>query len=259
MNNIMDLGYLITSENETKLITEKTIVKVPKHIPNIINTLFAINYCHGNLDDVETQSGVYQSFCCNRYITLPYTTWSIYSLWIRGNYLESVILFRHILEMFIQFKYFGIYPEKLGPHIAAKTSKDRVSFKNIFDEFSEGYYTKYYGRLLSSCAHGGIMSTYFRVDHHPRSGGKVYTQNEYVQEKAGYIMNQLFIILLGYLYLFPIIFPTNTLSDNSDISNLYDTTIKWFEHWWSDYKKQFPEANGWCQHMDKFVLLKNGV
>ena len=42
----------------------------------------------------------------------------------------------HVLEMFVQLRYFSIHSTEYGPHLEAKTANKKVNFKTMFEAFS---------------------------------------------------------------------------------------------------------------------------
>ena len=75
---------------------------------------------------------------------MPYSFRAVSALAYRGYNPEGYVVLRHILEVFVQLRYFSIHRDLLRPHLEAKSAKGRVKFKTMFEEFSPGYYDDYY-------------------------------------------------------------------------------------------------------------------
>ncbi len=225
-------------------------------IPNIINLLFYYSTSYGKIENPETALGSFQSFSADRYITLPYTIKTIYDQWQKGYYLECCILLRHLVEIFIQIKYFNKFPEKLLNHLIASSRKNRISFVVMFNEFDKNFYNYYYGNILSNMSHGGILSSYSRIKRSTPNDEKIIRWNEYIAPDASFVINQLLIFLYGYIQIFSIIFKNNTKDLKSSVPVLEDNIKSSLEKWWKDYKINYPKYNHWTECIDNIIINK---
>ena len=82
----------------------------------------------------------------------------------------------------------------------------------MFEEFSPGYYSKYYGQLLSEAAHGMahkmIMRTYGELE---QGGGNRVVGNWYNEKAAITVINALAAVVSGYFNYVDIFLPRNQL------------------------------------------------
>ncbi len=61
---------------------------------------------------LKSDDGYYMAFSHNQILKLPYMIRATSILLERGFYLESALLIRHILEVFVQLKFFNKYKER---------------------------------------------------------------------------------------------------------------------------------------------------
>lgn len=108
----MSLSYLLQTEEETRAATRRELAGEHDHVPIIIDTLFKLPHLIGQLESINTPKGEVQAYCSECYVTAPYTFWCLYDLYERGHYAEAVILLRHLLETFVQMRYFWEFPQK---------------------------------------------------------------------------------------------------------------------------------------------------
>lgn len=244
------LKELIESEIQTKAITRAELSGVANNYPLIIDVFFKLPYCIGKLEPVETPVGGFQAICFEHYVQAPYTFWTVYSLYEKGYYLESMILYRHLLEVLIQMKYFQKYPEKLKDHLL---DKKRVSFKAMFDEFSPGFYKTWYGELLSGFAHGKIPKSIFRFERPSPAEATTIMGCKFDIRHSTYVINNTLPLLFGYLNHFDPFFPKNNVKDKRTIATKFLEAKKWLTLCIASHKKSYPQSIDWYHHMEKFI------
>lgn len=244
------LEDLLDSELKTIVDTESRLRGVYEEFPLIIDLLFKLNYCRGEVEDVTTDIGIFQSFCFTHYAQAPYTLWSIYSLYEKGYYLESIILYRNLLEAFIQMRYFHKYPQKLTDHITGDT---RIRFITMFDEFSKGFYKITYGEILSGASHSMVWKDVFRVVRDSQTKDRVVMGCEYNEDHATMVVNFLTPIFYGLLNLFPTVFSKNTLKENADFGVNIQKHMEWLERSMEQLKQVNPKSVAWYEMFDKII------
>lgn len=254
MDKLDKLGitYLLQSEEKTLDYTRSLFSGLTEQYPIMVDVLFKLPYYTGELDTIETPMGIFQSHCYRCYLQAPYTFWSVYSLWEKGYYLESFILFRNLLEMFIQLRYFQKYPEKTQGHMnqaLPENKKHRIAFITMFNEFAPGFYKDVYGPVLSGFAHGTTPGLIFRVES--SSNLTVVMGNVFDDYKATFALNHILVLLFGYLNLFEFFFPKNALSKES--LPALDASKTWLEHSMASHQKVNPNANSFYEHFNKII------
>lgn len=246
---LMNIAYLQKSVEETRLTTRTLLTGVTIHYPIIIDTFLKLPYYFGDTLSNETSEGACQAVFGDHYIQLPYTIWSLHDQYEKGFYLEAIILERHLLELLIQIRYFHKYPQLYQDHLTSKSRKTRVTFKTMFEEFAPGFYHNHYGRFLSSFAHGSITKSIFRIPRNSPSKSRVILGCEFNIENATAIINSVSFIIFGFLSLFPVIYPNNTLSENPELLITYNEEVHWLSLYMQEHEKINPKSKEWCKQM----------
>ena len=203
---IMDFQFLLDSEIETKSVTSKYIPLAESTIENFINLFFKYHYFMKENYIDESDEHYFHSFAYYTYIRMPYNVRSIYQIWEQGYYLESLILLRHIVESYIQLRYFYKYKEKVKTHFQASKASNRIKFKTMFDEFAPGYYEIFYGKFYSRFAHGHFVTSIFRANFKSKKGELIYGC-EYNNVHSNLVINQLFTFCYAYINFIELFFP----------------------------------------------------
>ena len=235
--------------------TRSRLKGVLDNFPWIIELVFSLPYFRGESKDPETDEGIFESFCYSTYMQAPYTFWSIYDLYEKGYYLEAIVLYRHLLESFIQMRYFYKYPEKILVHIVAKSRKDRVPFSDMFNEFSDDIYKTFYGIILSGIAHGGIIKDIFRVDRTSKAEIRTILGCEYIENHATLITNITVPLLFGYINMFEEFFPNNIVKNDENISELILKAKEWLEFSMDSQKRSNPNSIDFLERLSKYIYL----
>jgi hypothetical protein len=206
MSILMDLNFLINSEIETINNTSSNIPIAESVIENYINLFFKYQYDMKTDFIPDSDDHYFHSLAYYNYARLPYNIRSVYTIWEKGYYLESIVLLRHIVEGFIQLRYFFKYKDKIKTHFEASRSRDRIQFKTMFDEFAMGFYEIMYGKFYSRFAHSHFVSSIFRANFTPERGELIYGC-EYNDQHANLIINQLTTFCYAYLNYIEVFFP----------------------------------------------------
>lgn len=250
MEHLLGLTDILKSEKITAIASQSRLKGIYDNLPRIIDVQFKLPYFVGKLEDAESIWGEFQSYCYIHYVQTPYTCWIIYSLYQKGYYLESVILYRHLLETFIQMRYFQKYTDKLNDHIKGEK---RVQFKHMFEEFSKGYYGKYYGVLLSGAAHGVLMKSLFRFIKPPKNQPDTIMGCQYIEAHATYVINQLIPLILGFFNFYSGFFPNNAIFTDTSFNKSVNESMEWLKKAIDSHKKTYPDSNEWISHIENFI------
>lgn len=235
MPDLFNLNHLVKSENKTVQFTRNILAGVYTNFPEITNTFFKLPYFIGELEPPESDRGGFQSICTTHYFQAPYTFWALYGLYEKGYYLEALILYRHLVESFIQIRYFDRYPEKTISQIKRK------NFKVMFDEFAPGFYEKTYAPILCEAAHGVFLKDIQRFDRKADSIGRTRMGCEFNSFFASSVMNQTFALLFGYLNIYDSVFPKNTLKSDSIVYRNLSKAKKWLVSAMASHKKRISQ------------------
>ena len=170
MSNLMSIDYLLTTEDFVVKQTLGEYGELQDDLVKIIDLLFKLSHFLNEDIGVESVDNNFQVLAYSSYLQIPYTLKSIHDLWIKGYYLESLTLLRHIVEGFAKLRYFTNHRDEILNHI---NGKNRVRFKKMFDELAPGYYDFHYGKMLSDFAHGGFKAYMLRVEYYSQTEGRV--------------------------------------------------------------------------------------
>jgi len=236
VSNLFNLSYLIKSENRTRRQTQKMLTGVHANFPKIINTFFKLLHFIGELELPESDRGVFQSVSATHYFQAPYTFWILYDLYEKGYYLEATILYRHLVEAFIQIRYYDKYPAKIVKQLKKK------NFKIMFDEFAPGYYEITYGPLLCDAAHGSRFKDFCRFERKSPTVGRTRTGCEFNAFLTTFVINQSIALLFGYLNIFGNIFPKSTIKSNSTVHKALQDVKNGLSKQWKITKKNVRKA-----------------
>lgn len=189
--------------------------------PDIISLSFILQESFGDLDNEDTPKGLLQSIAYMHYVQLSYSLKSIYDLIMKGYYLESQILVRHLFETLVQLKYFNLKPEKLSVHmsknILLKDMMNAITDKNLYRIY----------RHLCTYAHGFIMKDIHRTD---RSENKTYLGNFYNEDNCTVPINYISVMMIGFIKTYELIFNNNTLISIEASIKLKEDILSWCEH-----------------------------
>ena len=130
----MSTAYLLSSELRTARATFDVYSGTIESLPGILDSLLRLPYFVDHPADPETVESGFHSWCFGRYVQAPYTVRTIWILWERAYYAEAAIVVRHLLETFVQVRYFLDHKDKLQSHLTATSQSGRVSCKVMFDE-----------------------------------------------------------------------------------------------------------------------------
>ena len=171
----MTYQYLLDTQAATAEQTSQRVRGVSLNMPSVLDALFQLSYMH-RLKPDETG---FLSWAHHMLVGAPYTAADLYALWLRGSYLEAVILLRHLVEILVQLRFYrenretflshirwdmqrrGVAPPPTGPH------PQRPKLKTMFDKVAPGFYEPHYGQQLSSTAHAGMNATLYRSELTP--------------------------------------------------------------------------------------------
>jgi len=254
---LVRLKDVLNGEKQTKLVTNRTLKGIADNIPSALNVLLQLIYFTGPAQDVTTPDGEFHSYCWHQYMQAPYSFRSCYIVWENGYYLESAIIFRSLLERFIQTRFLYKHKELItsvwsGTKLPGKTSR-KISYKDMFEDISPGYYEKWHGQQLSGFAHSKIASINFRVKYDSATKGTVIMIPEFDEVFATHIINMFCPLLFGYLNFFPIFFSSGFQSIPSDLSADYNKSTSWLQSCMNSHKQAQPKSLSWFKYIDQII------
>ena len=114
----MSYAYQLQSETETIQEFVKNHPSIETNMPLYLDTLFLISYYAKQKEAIDPNDA-FPYFVFERYIRLPYTLRSIWVLARMGFYAEAAVLVRHLLEAFVQIRYFSTRRPDLVRHLTS--------------------------------------------------------------------------------------------------------------------------------------------
>jgi hypothetical protein len=198
----MNFDYLLLTESKTKKESNSKHPAWFGYYNELINCLFEVSYFVGEEKDIESDDGYYMAFSHSHILKLPYSVRAVTILLESGFYLESALIVRHILEVFVQLRFFNKYRNRLNKYVL---KKEKITLKVMFSEFNLELYTKMYF-ALSEAAHAGFGSTVYRTIYKSPSEGKTIMGSEYNEMFSNYLLNQLVPLIYGILNFIPLFF-----------------------------------------------------
>ena len=198
----MNFDYLLKTESETIKTSNQKHSAWFNYYNKLIDCLFHVVYFVGEEKDVESDDGYFMAFAHSQFLKLPYTIRAISILLEKGYYLESALIVRNVLEVFVQLRYFNEHREKLNGHVM---KKQKIRLKTMFNEFNPELYTKMYF-ALSDAAHGGFGSTVYRTTYKSATEGSTIMGSTYNDMFSNYILNQLIPLTYGIINYIPLFF-----------------------------------------------------
>jgi hypothetical protein len=222
-----------------------------EHFPPIVDTFYALSY-RTNLDEnAQPPWDEFQALARGYYNQLPRTFWVCRMAARNGNYLESNIIFRSLLERFVVLKYFLANDARFLQHQRATSFRNRVSFYDMFEAFSPGFYSVYYS-LYSVFSHGGPGQAVFSLQELPDGRRFEEPLPSYSRDFYSMCLNQLTMLAAGYLWHFADFFPDNNLSDHPDEQSLYKVVLRSVEGGVAQLA-EVQSSSSWQQGMAQLV------
>jgi len=201
----MNLEDVINSE---ATVTSTSITEFPQSTVDcldLIHLLLKASHFLNEQTHPDSPDGFFHFTAFSTYAGLPYTLKAVYDLWLKGYYLEASIINRHIIEGFAKLRYFHNHREKVDGHLKGT---NRVSFKRMFDVCAPNYYRRYYGKIHSDIAHGGVKAFGFRAEYTSPTVGRIVQGCEFNSRWAGMVLSQPLQFGYGYLNYLDVFFPS---------------------------------------------------
>lgn len=250
MNNLFGYDHFSSIEKKTYEESMKQYPNFEKDIPNLIDLLCKLRYFLGNPPPLESEKD-FQWFCAKHFIHAPYTLKVINDLFLKGYYLEILILGRHLLEAFVRMKYFKKYPENLKQHL---NDELKITYKTMFNEFSPDIYDEWYGKQLSDAAHGVLFKELLQTDRSNINHPLVINGPEFNLFASDFIRVWILSLFLAFLNSFLVFFPQNTLSTDLDLNNRHIKSIDVLKTYIDGHKKIQPNSVKFYQPFEKLIF-----
>ena len=244
-----DIESLKASELETELHTSLRLNGYYDLIPKVIDLLFTLQYMEGQLDDINTFYGGFQSRADVDFSQLPYTYNSVFLLINKGYYLEATILVRNLFETLVQLRYFYKNPELMKLHIEGKY----ISFKDMMSNITRKDIYKRY-RTLCSYSHGFVMKDLQRTFRENKENPTRMLGNFYYERNCSIVLNFIFDLLIGFLEAYKCVFPNNTIGSNEEVSEKYYEVLEWCIGGRESHKNMFPDSIEFHNIMDGLIF-----
>lgn len=241
MPRLFSLSDLLKTVARTEIDFSTHLRGLVEWYSRATDSLLKVTYFVGDLADPESDRGAFEFFAFSHYEQAPYTLWTIYDLVKRGFYFEALVLFRSLLEIFVQLRYFDLHPEELMGYLERES---RVPFQKMFNAFSPSFYDKHYRQYSSRFAHGKGGHLVFRFK--PQDGKKrILLGNTYDQNSAAFVMNGVMPLLLGFFKFYPLFFPAHRLATEGALSEEIARVQTWLEGHVAQHKEVDPRSKEW--------------
>lgn len=179
-------------------------------LPVIYDALWKINEFRGeqakeyDIQLIKIQ-GLFQFFLAE----FPYKIRDIFLLAEIGNYSDSCILLRSLVETFIYFKYYIVNND--GDGLSKYVTREcKTKIKDIMEAIAPGYYYNEYAQLCKF-THGNPMILGLFRGNVNKSQPFKYDINGINIDWYSYIINLTFPIIVGMFNMFEIVYSKNTI------------------------------------------------
>jgi hypothetical protein len=188
--------------------TELCLPGFHEYFDRFVNVLLELLYATPPAKTVVIDADAMKSQARHWFHSCIFTFRAAMLLSNRGYYLESQILDRTLIEVLVKLRYFHKHPDKLTEFqsIAAR-KKNKITWKEMFDQVLPGYYVDEYCWSLSYVAHGGVGANVYRTERDPAGNGFADLGVSYKEFWASASTNQKAVFMLGYLRTYKKIFP----------------------------------------------------
>jgi len=247
--NLMTFDFLNHSEHETRLEASKNLSGWLNEFPSLINSLFSIPYFTYTNFAPDSVEGSFQAFAHHSYLRAPYTMKSICDLLESGYYLEGTILIRNLYDLLVQNVYFVNNKERLEDHVL---DKKRIRLKKMFESISPGCYDFLYPQL-SEYSHGGLGSFHFRAKYSSPLKGEVIMGCKFDIKFAGYVQNNLQVLMFGFLNQVQTFFPTYVSLIPPEIELLRVKSILWLEESINGHMAINPKSKKFYSYLNPII------
>lgn len=228
----IDTRFVRLTEEEALCATRSAFGETDFRLNFVLDTWLKTQHFPGTLEPATTDEGSFQSYAYFQCQQSPFTLLSAYDLWRRASYVEASVLLRHLLEVFVQLRYFQNHPDLCMNHVTDQP-KARVRFMTMFDELAPGAYDAAY-RPLSVIAHGN-MNIGFRGDllASTPTGAQhtvpVFVGAQFEKGRAQLVHAFYIIVVLGFVNFYERFFPANTIASDAELVEDLAESQKWLE------------------------------
>jgi hypothetical protein len=228
-----DFQHVVQTEEQVLGETRRFFGEREWKLVYVINDFLKLPYFNGAVEPSGTNQGDWQAYCVGHYAQMPHTMLSVYRLWRQGYYLETSALLRHLLEVFVQMRYFERNLGRLRQHWTGTNRRDFVMFRAMFDELAPNSYELVY-KQFSKFAHGNLNLMFRAQIVAPaimQSKPMMYPFSGSQFDEVSAIFMHIYItgLMLGFVNYHPVAFPQNTVNSNSEFSEDLAHTKEWLE------------------------------
>ena len=256
------LNYLdiLRAEIVTSEISRKEIGNWFLKFEQLIDLLLKLNYYFDNKKSAaeETPKNGLFSFANSKYFEAPQSLHVGHSLMEKGHYLNAMIQLRSLLDYFVSCRYFYNNPQHILPYRKGEkcliNGKEKwLGTSQIYGSFSEEFYGRYYGDMLSCLSHGKSGPEIYRIDRSNPREPRVILVPEFNLRYAFSIINHLVPIVYGYLSHWGILFEGWTKQLPAELEKELLETMAWLKKHHQQQEKNHPESAEWVQGINKII------
>lgn len=195
----------------------------------------------------ESDEYFFYLFVKESYMHAPFSFRSVSILMSKGQYQEAMNLCRSIIENFVNCRYLFLYKNKAKKALIGEDFKIKTSWEAIAGNYA---YSKIY-KFLCKTEHKnfGHGNSQPRFTAYSLQSDQFYPVPVFDKKQAGAIINYFNFLIYGYLSFFSTFFNYKFDKDDSGIEDI----IKRLNTLLIEHKKKFPEAQEWCDIMEKIV------
>ena len=229
-DKFMSLDILLQSEKETTSDTLNRCNEESIEFSNLINIFFRLSYHCKEQVAPDSDDHYFITDAYFAYLRLPYSLRAIYDLWIKGYYLEAMIVYRQILEGLAYLRYFDNHRDNIKSHLGITMPRGRVRFRTMFEEIAPGFYGKYYGKTFSNIAHGGVAANLFRAEYSSPTEGRIVMGCEFSLKGSSLVTRTAILVSYGYLNYISVFFPSITSKISPTMNNRIQNILEHIEN-----------------------------
>lgn len=250
---------ILCAEEETSAIARIKIEKWFIKFDQLINLLLKLNYYFDITKSAteETSENWLFAFANGKYYEAPYSLHVCHSLMKKGHYLNAMIQLRSLLDYFVSCRYFHknpqhIMPYRKGQKCLIKGKEIWLGTSQIYGYFSEDFYDRYYGDMLSCLSHGKVGPEIYRIGRSDPNESRVVLVPEFNLQHSFVIINHLIPIFYGYLVHWEVFFEGWMKSLPTELEKERIEEIAWLKKQ-HQKEKHPPQSADWIEGIDKVI------
>ncbi len=258
--NFIEISHIVCGENEISKKSEQKLNPWLKKSECLLNFLLKLNYHKTpvKIDSYDDSDGYFYIFVSEKYIAAPRSIHVCNDLMQNGHYLDATILLRSLFDNFVLCRYLYNYKNYTrnylhGEKVKIGKKNTHIGQKIIYEKFSPGFYSKYYGDWLSAVAHGKYKAHNYTVDRADPDNPRTIVIPEFNLDHASIIIKSLIPIFFGYLSWFNVFFEESERDLPADIEEERICLINWLQDQHKKNLESHPKSQDWYKAINKLI------